>query len=85
MLQKMREYEYDKVGPGAYSIGVEKLQVQSNTGRGRDHGKAVASAFSTTETRNLDTRTVPQKENPGPGNYLTPKTTFDYMNTSPSS
>ena len=39
-------------------------------------GKAVASAFSTTEARNLDTRTTAQKENPGPNHYSSPKSNF---------
>lgn len=71
----MREYEYERVGPGAYSLGVEKIQA-TNAGKQKLMGKAVASAFSTTEARNLDTRTTAQKENPGPNHYSSPKSNF---------
>ena len=55
----MREFEYEKIGPGSYSIGVEKMHTGADTGQKKLMGKAVASAFSTTEARNLDTRTQP--------------------------
>jgi len=71
----MREFQYERVGPGAYSLGVEKSNA-TNAGKQKLMGNAVASAFSTTEVRNLDTRNAAQKENPGPGNYLTPKSNF---------
>lgn len=76
-LNKMREFEYEKIGPGSYSIGVEKMHTGADTGQKKLMGKAVASAFSTTEARNLDTRTQPQKENPGPGNYVEVKSDFE--------
>jgi len=58
-LNKMREFEYEKIGPGSYSIGVEKMHTGADTGQKKLMGKAVASAFSTTEARVLDTRTAP--------------------------
>ena len=32
-LGKMREFEYEKIGPGTYSIGVEKILTGANTGK----------------------------------------------------
>ena len=85
-LNKMREYEYEKIGPGSYSIGVEKMTTSTNTGHKKLFNKAVNSAFSTTESRNLDTRTEAQKNNPGPGNYLIPRSDFEAgATTNPSS